>query len=307
MIQYYFLLQFKLLSRRMTAFGLHPILGIICLPILFIIFSWLFFQKIIFSEYVYSFIPVYMLIMNNNSTYKSRFMKSYFSGKQNLIIRLLENLLISISFVLFLLFQEAYIIAILLLALSIMLAIWNPTKRHQTKIPTPFSKRPFEFTIGFRKSIVFILTTYILLIVSIQVNNFNLGVVILGFLFLIPLSYYVHVEPKYYVQIFSDNPSQFLVNKIRTAFIYTLLLTLPFSVILAIFFPSYYLFILILNIVGVLIISLSIIVKYSSYPKPMSMADSIVLAISIVIPPLLFITIPRLYKKSVEHLTPVLG
>ncbi|MBK7030860.1 MAG: hypothetical protein IPH45_17355 [Bacteroidales bacterium] len=47
---------------------------------------------------------------------------------------------------------------------------WNFT------IPTPFSKHPFEFAVGFRKTFLAWLFAYFLTIMAISVGNFNLGV-----------------------------------------------------------------------------------------------------------------------------------
>lgn len=305
MIQYYFQLQLKIIARRLSAFGLIPGLALVIAPILFIALSMIVFSRFPFSEYIYPLIPIYLIFINNNR-YKTRFMKSYFSGQQQTQIRVLENLLITIPFVIVLVVKQHFFIAVILFFVSILISFFNLNRNYHSKLPTPFSQRPFEFAIGFRKSILLFIFATILMMIAIQVNNFNFGIVILGFTFLVPLAFYSYVEPKFYVQIFTNSPSQFLTRKIKTALLHILILTVPFSIILGFFFPAFYRVILFVNVLGIVLMIVSIIAKYSSYPKSITITDSILLAVSIIIPPLLFITIPQLYKKSVLKIRPFL-
>ena len=306
MIQYYSQLQIKILSRQLKSFGLNPILGLIFGPIFFVLLSWFIFQKLAFSEFIYPLIPIYIIHMSGNHL-KTRFLKSYFSSRQCTMISLVQNISITVPFIIFILYKQEFTIAAILFLMPIVLAILNPVLRCQTKIPSPFSKIPFEFPIGFRKSLLIYSVAFIILIISIQVENFNLGIVVLGMTLLIPLGFYSYIEPKYYVMIFNDNPSQFLWRKIKTGLLFSMFFSLPVSIFLSIWYPSVYLIIIAVNVIGLILLLISIIAKYSSYPKSMSIADSIMLAISILIPPLLLITIPRLYKKSVIQLKPILG
>lgn len=306
MLHYYFQLQIKILSRKMKAFGLNPIIGTVVAPFLFVTFSWLLFKKLAFSEFIYPLIPLYIITVNNN-TEKSRFLNSYFSYYQNKLITLIENLVISFPFVIYLLFMQYFLHAVIVFMISMLFAFINTSKKMNNKLPTPFSKRPFEFPIGFRKSLLLIGIAAILMIIAIKVQNFNFAIVVLGFMFLVPLAFYSHQEPKYYVQVFNDRPTQFLWRKSKTAVYFLLIFTLPFSIVVLLFFSSSYLAILSVNIIGVILILISIIAKYSSYPKNMSIPDSILLAVSICIPPLLFLTVPKLYNKSIKQLTAILG
>ncbi len=62
-------------------------------------------------------------------------------------------------------------------------------KFNSIALPTPFSKNPYEYTVGFRRHWWLVLCIYALTCISINANNFNLGLfslvaaVLLGSLF----------------------------------------------------------------------------------------------------------------------------
>lgn len=305
MSQFYFRLQAKRISRKTAEFGLHPILAVILSPILFIGLSLFFFAKVPFAEYVYPTLALYFIV-GKDTHQKLRFLSTQFDRYSLFKIRLLENLLICVPFMVFLVYKSYWIQASVLLCFSLLLAGLKPLKSNMNRMPTPFSNIPFEFPIGFRKSIVFVMLSYIIVLIALQVDNFNLGLVILGFQFFIILTFYSQVEPIHFVRIFDGSAQNFLWKKLKTGILYSLYFVLPISILLTTFNPDKFLFILIVIALGLLLVSLMICVKYSSFPKSMSVIDSIIFAVSLGIPPLMLFFIPKLYKKSIAHLKPVL-
>lgn len=304
MIKYYFKLQLTLLSRKIKAFGLAPMLGFFILPLAFIAVSYLLFSRVPYFKYIYPVIAV-SLLLNFNDRSKDRFLHSNCSKSDYRLIRLMENLCIALPFIIFLIAKQYFSLAAILFLISMALSFLNLAigQRH---LPTPFSKLPFEFTVGFRKSILIIIASYFILVMAIHVDNFNLGLSTLGLSYLICLAYYHLMEPAHYVSIFNDSPKSFLFRKIKTGLLYSTLSALPIACLLLILYPHRVLPVFLIMCIGLILISITIISKYSSFPDTMSVGDSILLGISIIFPPLLLFTLPKLYRKSLEHLKPLL-
>ena len=76
-------------------------------------------------------------------------------------------------------------------------------------MPTPFSKNPFEFTTGFRRTLLIFPLAYALTVIAINVDNLNLGIFSILLIFLIVLSFYSKPEEEYYVWVHADTPKSF--------------------------------------------------------------------------------------------------
>lgn len=305
MVKYYLKLQLTLFSRTIQAFGLAPFLGFILIPFLFIISSLLLFIKLPFCEYIYPCIAIGVMMQNEHKS-KDRFLKFNCTSADYRIIRLCEHLLIAIPFSAFLLFELHVLPAALLIGAAIMLSQFKINLPFHNTLPTPFSRIPFEFIIGFRRTFLIILGIYFVLFMAIQVDNFNLGLFALSVVYLIGLSYYGFIEPGFYVAIFKDNPQTFLIRKLKTGLLHASVSAFPIALILVIMYPQHYLFVGLVILIGSLLLLITILSKYSSYPDSMSVGDAILLAVSIVMPPLLIYTLPKLYKKSIQQLKPLL-
>ncbi len=305
MIKYYFSLQLVILSRKLKAFGLAPFLGLILIPIFFVLISSILFMKLAFCEYIYPAIAI-GLVMQNDQKAKDQFIKFNCTKKDYRLIRLFEHLCIAIPFVTFLLFKQYYLSAGLLATITIFLSQVKISLSNQRYLPTPFSKTPFEFTIGFRRTFLLQIALYFILFMAVQVDNFNLGLFTLACAYFISLSYYALIEPGYYVSIFKDTPRSFLIRKLKTGILHVSLLAMPIVFILILFYSQHYFPICFVMLIGTILLAITILTKYSSFPDSMSVGDSILLVFSIVFPPLLLFTLPKLYKKSIQKLKPLL-
>jgi hypothetical protein len=197
-------------------------------------------------------------------------------------------------------------IALGLLVLSTILAIINFDKNLSRVLPTPFKRLPFEFIIGFRKSILFIILIYFVIFKAVQVDNYNLGIVSLGFLYLIFMSFYLKPEPSSFVWIFSNNVISFLKRKIIFALSCATLLSAPGLIAISIFFPHRFIISLAVCLVGMIFLISMILAKYSAFPKEMNLAQGILYGLSLWFPPMLLIVIPIFYKQSKRNLKPIL-
>ena len=297
----YLQLQYKMLNRQMKEIGIHPILGYPLSILLFFIASSFLFLKIEMAAYLYPFFALSFMVQLSDLN-RNDFLKTCFPKKQYRKIRWIENTLIAIPFVLFLIYKENYWIAIVLLIISNVLALINFNRWNASVIPTPFGKQPFEFLTGFRKSFMIIGFAYFLTFMSVYIGNFNLGVFALLIVILTSSAFYAKPEIPYFVWIFSNTPKQFLFQKIKTALWYSTILTLPILVALSIVFSAYIYLLVIFQVFGYLFLVAILLGKYSAFPKEMNLPEALSLGMCTFFPPFLIFPILYFYKKSKSKL-----
>ena len=147
---------------------------------------------------------------------------------------------------------------------------------------------------------------YFLIGKAIQVDNFNLGVVSFGVLFLICMSFYLKPEPSYFVWVHADSPDSFLKRKLGWAFICATTMTVPALLSLIVFFPDYLIISIVVAVVGYIYLSSMVFAKYSAFPKEINVPQGIMYVISLWFPPLLLLVIPIFYKKAKRNLEQIL-
>lgn len=294
-----------MINRWFKDAGLNPILAYVVLMFVFLGLSVYLFQKTEIAEYIY-LLFAFTLIGRLSETGRNEFVKICFGSAQMKKIRLIENLMCSIPFLSFLLYKQLFISAALLLIMISILAIVNFRTSLNFTIWTPFSKRPFEFSTGFRNTFYLFFITYALTIIAVSVENFNLGAFALLLVFATTLSYYTKPENEFYVWTYNINPRQFLFRKIKTAILYSSLIALPIVMMLTFFFDQNMGLILLFVLVGWLFLIAIIVVKYSAYPDEMNIPQVVLLAICVWFPPVLLILIPYLFRKSENRLSSLL-
>lgn len=304
-MQYYLQLQYKLLNRRLIDFGLPPWAGYSLACLGFLGGSVYLFLRVDFAPYIYGILALSIVLLHGNVR-RNEFLKIGYPGIDYLKIRLLENLAIASPFIAFLCFKQHYLIAGLLLLGSIG-AVWlNFSNRIQFTLPTPFSKTPFEFLVGFRSNFGLNLLACFLLIIALQVDNFNLGIFALLLVFLISLGYYGTPEAQFYVWIYQLDARRFLMHKLKTALLHSSILTLPIAVCLVAFYPENWWIILAVLLLGYLYLTCMVFAKYLNFPHKINLAQSIVIGMGFWFPPLLLGIIPFFYTKSLQKLKEIL-
>lgn len=305
-MKYYFLVQFKRIARLLKEAGLNPIFGIGLSIVTFLILSYFFFQKIKYPEYIYPVIAFYFINYLGNSE-RNNFLKNCFSKRDYLKIKSIENFLVASPFALFLLFENEFISALsvyILAFLSVFLVKINPFSR---SLPTPFYKYPFEFIIGFRNSYYIIILIYALAFFSIYYSNLNLGLFsLLAPYLIISFFYYSQPEPIFYVWLNSSKSSGFLVDKLKIAVIYSLMMSLPIAGLLVLFHFDHWFIILLIEITGVLFVVTSLLGKYAYYPSEINLIQGFAIGFSLLFPPLLLALIPFLFSKAKQNLKSIL-
>lgn len=101
---YYFNLQYKMLNRHISDFGIAPIIAYVLLISLFVGISILLFIKTEYAEYIFVFIAI-SFTAKLSEVNRNEFLKSCFLNEKYFKIRLIENTIAVIPFFLFLVFN----------------------------------------------------------------------------------------------------------------------------------------------------------------------------------------------------------
>jgi hypothetical protein len=297
----YLFLQYKLLNRKVSDFGLHPILCCFLVLIGFIGASNYLLGIEPFGAYLYVFIPM-MIGSGLSETKRNDFLKACFSKEDYLKVRYVETYTLAFPFITYLCFVSLFGHALILLLASSILPILIYKNDYTWTLPTPFSKKPFEFAVGFRNTFYIIAIGYALAGVSALVANFNLGVFAQVLVLLTVMTYYCVIETDIYVWSYRLSARKFLLEKIKIAFQFSTALTIPIVLLLGIrFYEDVYLPIMV-QFFGYIVLMTIVLSKYSSYPKPMSLPQAVLLSTTIYFPPILLALVPYFYLKSIERL-----
>ncbi len=304
-MSYYFRLQYRMLNRHISEFGLNPYFGYVLAVIGFIGFSEYLFFKTSYAEYIYAILGI-SIVINSSESKRNAFLKSQFSTGDYHKIRLLENTILTFPFVIFLLYKSAFLVAVGALLATMILVFINFNRSFRGMMPTPFSRRPFEFSVGFRKTFALILFAYFLTGMAMVADNFNLGIFSIILVVFTTIFYYISPENKFFVWIYNTQPKAFLFQKIKTALWYCLILCLPIMLTLSFFFPNKIIFVIAALLLGYCYLITIILAKYAVFPGEINLPQGILIAIGIWLPPFLIGIIPFFYKKSLENLKPLL-
>ena len=289
----------------MNDFGLSPILGYLLGFIGFYGISIYLFSKTEFAEYFYGLISISFLPKLSEKK-RNDFLKTAFSISNYSKLRIMENLIIVFPFLIFLLYQQSFLVTIILLFLSPLMFILNFDNNFNFTIPTPFSKKPFEFPVGFRNTFFLFPFAYFLAYQSILADNFNLGIASMLLITVVVMSYYSKPENEYFIWSFNLTSKDFLIKKIMIGFLFFSFLILPVILSLIIFYPNETLTLLAFILLSYTYIITIILAKYSTYPNEINLPEGILLGISIIFPPLLLGIIPFFYTKSIKQLNLIL-
>lgn len=306
-MSYYFSLQFKRLNRFLIEFGVAPLIAYPLFVILFIFISLFIFVKAsVYASWVYTALCI-IIIESVGQQDRTQLLQSLFNRSHYFKIRLIENALVAIPFISFLLYKQAYYFATGLLFISLCFAFIPNYRSFQLSMPTPFKRRPFEFTAGFRSKVLYIPFILFVLAKSLQVGNANLAVAVLALSFLMCLTYYGTIEDPYFVWIHNKTAQQFLLFKIKQGLINSTLLSLPIFLVVAVVFSETLATILLIQGLGYILVITIILAKYSAFPSNINLPQIILFIICLWLPPMLLIIIPLFYSKAINKLKPILS
>ena len=308
--KHYFSWQFKLFSRSIRQFGLPPAVGYVFLASVVIVLPALLWPQKAYFPWIYA--AVGLLATNPlHSNGRIEFLKTCYSKRDFLFLHTTENLMFVLPFCFVLLIHKQFLLTFGLLVIAILIALaacWNRKKLNFPPLPTPFSKRLFEFALGFRVSFPLVLFLYYVVLMAIVHDNFNLGIVAVYVIVITCMGYYTTMEPDYYVWLHNDNPKRFLFQKLKTAILYAFALVVVPIVALSVFFSEFIWILLLTILICFLNLAITILLKYKKFPKPFHIGDGLLLAACVICPiypPFVLLPIPltfHLFGKAKQNL-----
>lgn len=297
----YIQLQIRMTNRKFKEMGISPVFAYLIFLVGFIGFSMLLFYKTSLAPYFYLLIYT-SLILKLSETKRTEFLKFTFKNKYFRRIRLLENLLLALPFFVFLLVKMEFLVALSLLLIASLTSIIQIKSIGHFTTPTPFSKKPFEFLVGFRRAILIFPLIYSLTGIAVYIGNFNLAMFSLLLVFVVIFNFFSQPEEDYFVWIFNQSPKQFLFSKMRISLVYSTLLMLPSFCILILVYYTDFLIISGFLLIAYLLVLTVIVAKYSAFPKEMSIIQGFLFVTSLFFPPLLLFVLPYFFNQSVKQL-----
>lgn len=300
-MKFYFTLHFKMFYRKIKELEFHPLIAVIAILGSFIGGSYALFSKLNYAEYCY---VVLCLILNYLLGGKERneFLKNLFTKDKYRLVRLYENLLVSVPFIAFLIFKGFYLAPIYLIIGSAVLSLKNNVGQSFFTFPTPFSRWPFEFTTGFRQSFLVFVLMYLLAISAVSADNFNLGIFALLMCFIVCQYFHFKIEPHFYVWVHSQSAKKFVLKKMKIAAYYSLIITLPLAVLLTIYNWENTHWIVLALVIGVIYSMLGAAAKYAYYPSELTVFHQFIIAVGLLVPPISLLLILFFYSSSVKSL-----
>lgn len=305
LIKEYFKLQLKMTNRRLSEFGVPPIIAYTFIFFIFFYLSIELFKRTEHAGLIYTFVGISLLIRLTEEN-KINFLKLIYSKIDFFKIRLLENLSITFPFLVILIYNKAYLLSVFLFLISCILTFYAFNKKYNFIIKTPFYKYPFEFCIGFRKTFFIFILCYFLTYVAVDVDNYNLAIFSLLLIQFTCLTFYISPENIFYVWIYSLNPKEFIYYKFRIAIFYSTILCLPTILCLLLFFQNEILISLGILVLSYFFIFTGMLAKYTAFPNEISIREGVVLVFLIWFPPILVLIIPYLYFQSIKNLKTIL-
>lgn len=282
--------------------GVHPLLACLGLMLLYLGFSVSLFDKMPYAEYAYM-TSALAFVSKLSDTKRNEFLKLCFGNAQLRKVRIVENILVSLPFFVFLLYKQMFLTGTMLLTAALILAVLNFKTTLGFVLWTPFSRWPFEFVEGFRNSYYLILILYIVASIAVPAENFNLCVFAMLLVFVVILSYYSSQEKEYFVWVYNLDAKHFLFSKIKTALLLSFFLTFPIAFLAAFSFPQYIGILLLLYLLGWAFLIYMIVSKYAIYPTELNIVHGILFFLCVSFPFLLIFLIPYFFNRSRSRLT----
>ncbi len=301
MIRFYFKLKWQILQRHITDADAPLPIGVLLMGGLFYALSNLLFKSTPLAHQIYVVLG-FGLMLTNNHPLKLGFIKATCNKTDFLKIRLFENLLYGLPFMIFILFYSFNILYVLYLFWAAILSTYSThVPQSNTVFPTPF-KKPYEFIIGVRKGYLFVVAVYIVFVMGLLNDNYNLMLASIFGIFLICMFFYQTPEHEYYIWNYALTVKSFLTHKIKIAITQSSMLILPLCLITFIFYPLKTHFTMLVVILGYLYIIMAILSKYAIFPNTFSIQQIFMFFFVFYIPPIIVLSIPFLWPRAIKNL-----
>jgi hypothetical protein len=300
-MNHYFHLQKTIIERHLRAWRIHPWLAYALGALLFFGIGFLVYARTYYAGFGVLAVGVVALSWLGNSE-RNDFLDITFQRPVYRKIRLLENGIFALPFVILLLLKGDWALALVQCLLGGAMSLLRMNASPAYTLPTPFGAYPFEAAIGFRRFWWLVAGAVFLLVMGARADNMELAIFSYGGLMLVYLMFYQDPEPSFYVWVHANDPHSFLKRKLKIALGYQLLIGLPFLLVIYYFFPEVGWALLIGPVIAALNLVLIIFMKYSNFPHPLNIMHSFALLAGLVLWPLLLFLLPYYYRRALPLL-----
>ncbi|SFC66969.1 hypothetical protein SAMN05421747_11834 [Parapedobacter composti] len=301
----YFRLQVLMLNRRIEEAGVPFYVGYLIALVLFAGVSIGVFRLPDYPEYVY--LVLLATVLAGMAHYeKHRYLVTALGAARTVQIRVLENLFASLPFAGFLAINGYFETCSASLLIGTASGFAKPRRITGGPLPTPFSKYPFEFPMGFRKYLPVLAGTYLLVAYACYADRFGLGLAMLTVLFFVCSAFYSPLEDRTYVWVHQCSPTAFLIKKIGTGLALCAAVTAPIAIALLIFFPEDVGWLCTVVLLGLLYLTAVIMAKYWAFPHEVNLMHVLVVSLVVWLPPLYLVFLPFLFQRSRRNLKQLL-
>jgi hypothetical protein len=264
--------------------------------------SYYIFRRFEHAALLYALLGLYFSIQAGASK-KHKDMFLSLNDRERYFIPCMERFAKVFPFVLALLYAHHVLLACALLLVPFVPFTISPLNLQHRVIPTPFSHRPFEFIVGFRKSVFVFLVAYFFAVAAVFASNLNLALFAILLIYFTCMNFYVLLEDDYHVWIHAQSPQNFLKQKIYTAIRFSFFLSAPIVLTCLPFFLLDIPLLLAGVLLGSIYLGSMVVAKYSVFPNDMHMLTGFMIALSVTFPPILLLLVPYLYRKAVQSLS----
>lgn len=297
-MKYYLHLQLLRFNRLLRESGFRPTVAYILLAAFFVVISHLTINLIEKGHWIYISLAIYLFLKLQNIA----MVNLIFSNRELRKLRLFEAIIFSVLFSIMLLVNQFYLEGTLLIFSVSVSSIFCININLSLRVPTPFYKRPFEFIIGFRKTWAMLFVTLCLCSIALTVKNYNLILFSTALVYLNFSAFYSKSEHEFFVWIYSMNPQKFLLEKVKTALLFSLFSTMPIGIATYVVFPENWMATTLLLLLGSALPILGILNKYSYFPSHSELINSILIGFCLLFPPFLLFMVPYLINKATNNL-----
>ncbi|MTB53563.1 hypothetical protein [Lewinella sp. W8] len=296
-MRHYFELQFRRISRQLRDWGVPPVAALLLAPVAFFLLASMLMERTEFAPYLllaFGTIPLAQL----GGQARNDFLFLQFHQSTYRKIRLAENGLLVAPFLLFFLVRGLWGMAFLQLLLGLVMVFLPALSSVNRVLPTPFSREPFEFAVGIRKTWFGYLGCCFLAVMGHQSDNYSLMVFAMVLPAFVAMGYYGKPEPAFFLWIHTLSPQDFLNRKLRMAARHAFILLLPLLLYVLYAFPEEWWLTLSLTLLGLAYILLMVVAKYAAYPEEIDLRRAFLMAVAMIIPPLMIVAFVLFYRQA---------
>jgi hypothetical protein len=270
MVQYYVLLRAKQFIRFYSFSDIHPLRGVPITLGLFTFVSALLYDKAPYPAWIYMVLSVAALTELQNEKTNS-FLKQMTSRSTFFKIKLAENSLILLPFVLVMAYYHSWLQLIIAIALVIPYS-YSSAKLPKPKLKalkTPYAGYAYEGNFGFRSMFFAYVLYAALLIVGCAVHNIYVFMVPFFILLFCMQAVYGEIEEPIYIWMYRTSAGGFLKKKLSVLFRNYLITFAPFLLLGLVFYYAEWPLLLLCFMAGLLANIGSMLIKYHFYPGRM--------------------------------------